>query len=62
LKRSADTLEWSATAYDPKVLTEPWVLKTRIAHLTDQEISEGAPCIEQDLDHIVDGSHHTNPR
>jgi hypothetical protein len=62
LKRTADALEWTATAYDPKVLTEPWALKTRIAHLTDQEIAEAAPCIERDLDHIVDGSHHTNPR
>ncbi|HVS25047.1 MAG TPA: hypothetical protein VMU03_15060 [Gammaproteobacteria bacterium] len=62
LQRTADTLEWTATAYDPKVLTEPWALKTRIAHRTDQEIAEAAPCIERDLDHIVDGSHHTNPR
>jgi hypothetical protein len=62
LKRTADTLEWTATAYDPKVLTEPWALKTRSAHRTDQEIAEAAPCIERDLDHIVDGSHHTNPR
>jgi len=62
LKRTADTLEWTATAYDPKVLTEPWSAKPRTAHLTDQEVAEAAPCIDHDLDHIVDGSHHTNPR
>ena len=62
IKRTQDTLEWTATAYDPKVLVEPWTMNTRVAHLTDQEIAEAAPCLERDLDHIVDGSHHTNPR
>jgi len=62
IKRTKDTLEWTATAYDPKVLAEPWTMNTRIAHLTDQEIAEAAPCLERDIDHIVDGSHHTNPR
>ena len=62
LKRTADALEWTATAYDPKVLTEPWSPTPRTAHLTDQEVAEAAPCIDRDLDHIVDGSHHTNPR
>jgi hypothetical protein len=62
IKRTKDTLEWTATAYDPKVLVEPWTMNTRIAHLTDQEIAEAAPCLERDIDHVVDGSHHTNPR
>jgi hypothetical protein len=62
IKRTKDTLEWTATAYDPKVLVEPWTVNTRVAHLTDQEIVEAAPCLERDIDHIVDGSHHTNPR
>jgi hypothetical protein len=62
IKRTADTLEWTATAYDPKVLTEPWTPHTRMARLTDQEIAEAAPCIDQDINHIVDGSHHPNPR
>jgi hypothetical protein len=62
IKRTKDTLEWTATAYDPKVLVEPWTMSARIAHLTDQEIAEAAPCLERDLDHVVDGSHHTNPR
>ena len=62
LKRTADTLEWTATVYDPKVLTAPWQAPPRVAHLTDVDLVEAAPCIDQDLDHVVDGSHHTNPR
>jgi uncharacterized protein (DUF2147 family) len=62
IKRTKDTLEWTSTAYDPKVLVEPWTMNTRIARLTDQEIAEAAPCLERDIDHIIDGSHHTNPR
>lgn len=62
LKRTADTLEWSATVYDPKVLTAPWEVAPRTAHLTDLDLVEAAPCVDQDIDHIVDGSHHPNPR
>ena len=62
IKRTKDALEWTATAYDPKVLVEPWTTTKRTAHLTDEEIVEAAPCLERDIDHIVDGSHHTNPR
>ncbi|HET8699196.1 MAG TPA: hypothetical protein VFO94_17055 [Gammaproteobacteria bacterium] len=63
LKRTAtDTLEWTATVYDPKVLAQPWEVQPRIARLTNVDLVEAAPCIDQDLDHIVDGSHHTNPR
>jgi len=62
LKRTGDMLEWSATVYDPKVLTEPWEVRPRIAHATNVDLVEPAPCVDQDLDHIVDGSHHPNPR
>jgi hypothetical protein len=62
LKRTADTLEWAATVYDSKVLTEPWDVPLRTAHLTDLDLVEAAPCVDQDIDHIVDGSHHPNPR
>jgi hypothetical protein len=62
ITRDGDTLSWQATAYDPEVLAEPWVLRPRTADLTDREIVEGAPCIDRDLDHIVDGSHHDNAR
>ncbi|HZF31423.1 MAG TPA: hypothetical protein VE907_20070 [Gammaproteobacteria bacterium] len=62
LKRTADTLDWTATVYDSKVLTEPWEVPLRTAHLTDLDLVEAAPCVDQDIDHIVDGSHHPNPR
>jgi hypothetical protein len=62
LRRTADTLEWEATAYDPAVLTEPWQAGKRVARATDIEIVESPPCIDRSLEHMVDDSHHTNPR
>ena len=62
LSRTADTLEWEATAHDPAVLAAPWVLNKRVARLTDIEIVESPPCIDRSLEHMVDDSHHTNPR
>jgi hypothetical protein len=62
LQRNRDTLEWSATAYDPAVLAKPWEVRPRIAKLSNEPVAEAAPCIERDLEHVVDGSHHTNPR
>jgi hypothetical protein len=62
LHREADRLIWRATAYDPEVLAEPWVLRPRTAYLTDIEIAEAPPCIERDLDHMLDDSSHDNPR
>ena len=57
-----DTLEWVATAHDPAVLAEPWELAKRTARPTDVEIVESPPCIDRSLEHMVDDSHHTNPR
>jgi hypothetical protein len=62
ISRDADTLTWQATAFDPQVLAEPWSLRPRTAFLTDVEIVEAPPCIERDLDHMVDDSSHDNPR
>jgi hypothetical protein len=62
ITRDGDTIEWRAVAHDPEVLTEPWALRPRTAHLTDVEIHPSAPCVERDLEHIVDGTHHDNPR
>ena len=62
IRRDGDTIEWRATAYDPEVLAEPWELVPRIAHLTDTEIVEAAPCIERDLSHLVEPLHHDNVR
>jgi hypothetical protein len=62
LRRIADRLEWTATAHDPAVLAEPWQLNPRVAQLTDLEIVESPPCIDRSLEHMMDDSHHTNPR
>jgi hypothetical protein len=62
LTRDGDTMEWQATAYDPAVLAEPWKLRPRKMTLTAQELQEPVPCVEQDLKHVIDGTHHDNPR
>jgi hypothetical protein len=62
LSRTGDTLEWVATAHDPAVLAAPWELAKRVATHTDVEIVESPPCIDRSLEHMVDDSHHTNPR
>jgi len=62
IKRDGDTLTWEATAHDPEVLAEPWRLRTRTAYLTDVEIVEAPPCIERDLEHLVEPLHHDNIR
>ena len=62
ISRVGDTIEWLATAYDPEVLQEPWALRLRIAQRTDQEIVEAPPCIERDIEHMLDGSSHDNNR
>ncbi|HEV7716205.1 MAG TPA: hypothetical protein VGO53_11450 [Steroidobacteraceae bacterium] len=62
LTRDGDTMEWQATAYDPKVLVEPWKVRPRKMTLVAQELQEPVPCVEQDLKHVVDGTHHDNPR
>jgi hypothetical protein len=61
LWRVGDTLQYQAVATDPKVLTEPWTV-TRVAKLTDVDLVEATPCIDKDLSHVVDGTHHDNPR
>jgi hypothetical protein len=62
LSRSGDTMTWVATADDPKVLAQPWTVRPRTMKLTTTELQEPVPCADQDLSHVVDGSHHDNPR
>jgi len=62
LHRVGDTIEYQAVAEDPKVLAEPWKPKMRILKLTHNELVEPSPCVDQDLKHLVDDSHHANPR
>jgi hypothetical protein len=61
-RRVGDTMEYRATVQDPSVLVEPWSPKPQIMWITDIEIEEPARCEDRDLEHIVDGSHHDNPR
>lgn len=61
-KRTGDVIEWQAIADDPAVLAEPWKVRPRRMMLTKDELHEPVPCVEQDLKHIVDGTHHDNPR
>ena len=62
LTRDGDTMKWVATAEDPQVLVQPWQLRPRMMTKLDHELAEPVPCVEQDLSHVVDGTHHDNPR
>lgn len=55
-------LEYQATAHDPAVLKEPFVMRKRTLKLSDTPMNEPLPCVEMDLDHMVDGSSHDNAR
>jgi hypothetical protein len=62
LHRVGNTLEWQATVDDPGVLTEPWKTNLRVAKLTDVDLVEPTACVDKDIGHIVDNTHHDNPR
>jgi len=62
LHRVGDVIEYQATVEDPKVLLEPWHPKMRVIKLTTNELAEPTPCVDTDLKHLVDDSHHPNPR
>jgi hypothetical protein len=62
LTRRGDEIEYTAMADDPSVLAEPWRQRPRRMVRTDVEMAEPAPCVEQDLEHMVDDSFHANPR
>jgi hypothetical protein len=62
LTRNGDTMQWVAIADDPSVLAQPWQLRPRAMTRSDRELLEPVPCVEQDLKHVVDGTHHDNPR
>jgi len=62
LRRIGNTIEYRAVAEDPAVLAEPWEIQPRILVLSDKPLPEPLPCVEQDLDHVIDGTHHDNAR
>ena len=59
--RVGDAIEYQATAQDPAVLVEPWT-RAQALRLSDHEMEESARCEDRDLEHVIDGSHHDNPR
>ena len=62
LRRVGDTIEYQAVAHDPAVLVEPWTARPRTLTRTDRELEESARCEDRDIEQIIDGSHHDNPR
>jgi hypothetical protein len=62
LRRVGNTLEWQATVDDPQVLAAPWKTNLRIAKLTSVDLVEPTPCVDQDIRHVIDNTHHDNPR
>jgi hypothetical protein len=55
-------IEYQVTAHDPAVLAEPWQMRARNLKRSEKPMHEPIPCIERDLDHVVDGTHHDNAR
>jgi len=62
LRRVGNTLQWQATVYDSEVLAEPWKTTLRVAKLTDVDLVEPTACVDHDISHEVDNTHHDNPR
>ncbi|HEY6457186.1 MAG TPA: hypothetical protein VIY90_18075 [Steroidobacteraceae bacterium] len=62
LRRVGDVLEYQVEADDPSVLAEPWRPAMKIVKRAAAELAEPAPCIDRDLKHLVDDTHHPNPR
>ena len=62
LRRVGDTIQYTAVAQDPAVLVEPFSMRPQTMWITTNELEESPRCEDRDLDHIVDGSHHDNPR
>ena len=65
LSREGNVLHYQATAEDPEVLTEPWVMNPRTLNLNTLPwddpaagLWEDVPCIEKDLEHLVTREHH----
>lgn len=62
LRRAGNTIEWTATAYDPAVLVEPWNARARTLQRATADIEEAPRCDDRTIPKVVDGSHHDNPR
>ena len=58
LTRHGDSLLYEVTAYDPNVMTEPWVLTPRTMNLSQTPLEEAPPCKEMDQSHFTTFEHH----
>jgi hypothetical protein len=62
LTRTGNEIEYRSRVEDPAVLAEAWEPRPRRMILTDTEMAEPAPCVEQDLSLMMDDTFHANPR
>jgi hypothetical protein len=62
LRRVGDKIQYQAVAHDPAVLAEPWAMRPRELSRSAIELEESPRCEERDLEHMVDGQYHENPR
>jgi hypothetical protein len=62
LTRTGNEIEYRSRVEDPTVLAEAWLPRPRRMVLTDTEMAEPAPCVEQDLSLMMDDTFHANPR
>lgn len=62
LRRNGDSIEYQAIVEDPAVLAEPWHMRPRKLVLSSDPLPEPLPCVEQDLDHMMDNTSHDNAR
>ena len=65
LRREGNVLHYQATAEDPGVLTQPWVMNPRTLNLNTLPwddpgagLWEDVPCSERDFEHLVTLEHH----
>jgi hypothetical protein len=62
LKRVGNKIEFNVIVDDPEILAGSWQLRPRVLELSSTEMPPSLPCIDQDLSHVVDGTHHDNLR
>jgi hypothetical protein len=62
LRRKGDTIDYEVTVEDPAVLAKPWILTPRTLILQPDILEQAPPCIDKDVPHLTDLSHHGNNR
>jgi hypothetical protein len=62
LRRKGDTVDYEVTVEDPAVLAKPWIMSPRTLILQPDILEQAPPCIDKDVPHLTDLSHHGNNR